>query len=299
MTIQKTQLEPDKQPLNFEIFNISGTSRTELYLLMHINEEPDDWETYRSAVVKITPRAIEVVYYIYNWIQSMWYSPSGKIYLASVDGEIHTNASGSWEVLSLGKYSFNYITGLPDGSIVCCGSGAGIFSYDDHQWKLLNKGLPDNCDLITIGGLSLDNLYAFGKRGAVFHYDGDKWTRLESPTSKMLVNMLPVSADEFYCCGWSGTFLIKRKSSWEKKDAPDEHNFYSMIHFEKKLLIAAGNGGIFSFDNNEILPLYRNMPASNLTVIDGNLFAVYGNAFYELNNEAWVKYEPDFGSVIK
>lgn len=295
----ETRFEPEKQPLNFEIFSISGTSRTALYLLMHINEEPDDWETYRSAVVKITPGAIEVVYYIYDWIQSMWYSPSGKIYLASVDGDIHTNASGSWEVISLGKYSFNHIAGLPDGSIVCCGSGAGVFRYDDHQWKLLNKGLPDDCDLITINGLSLDNLYAFGKRGAVFHYDGDKWTRLESPTPKMLVNMLPVSADELYCCGRGGTFLIKRKSSWEKYDAPDEHNFYSMIHFEKKLLIAAGNGGICCFDNNEILPLYRNMPASNLTVIDGNLFSVYGNAYHELNDGVWVKNEPDIKSVLQ
>lgn len=288
-----------KEQLNFEIFNISGTSRSELFLLMHINEEADDWETYRTAVVKITPGSIEVVYHIHEWIQSMWYSPSGKIYLASVDGDIHTNETGSWEVLSLGAYSFNHIEGLADGSIICCGSGAGVFGYTDHQWKLLNKGLPDDCDLITINGLSLDSLYAFGKRGAVFHYDGDKWTRFESPTSKRLVNMLPVSADELYCCGWDGTFLIKRKSSWEKYGPTNEHNFYRMIHFKKKLLIAAGNGGIYSFDNNELLPLYRNIPASNLQIIDGNLFAAYGHAYYELSDKVWVKYEPDFTSVIK
>lgn len=43
---------------------------------------------------------------------------------------------------------------------------------------------------------------------------------------------------------------------------------------------------------------YSNIPASNLQEIDGNLFAVYGHAYYELSDGVWVKNEPDFGSYI-
>lgn len=282
-----------------EIFNVFGSDPSELYLLLHINEEPDDWETYSSAVVRLTPSGLSLVRRLDAWMQSMWRGPDGGIYLAGVDGDIVTNAGGEWQAVPLGRrYSFNHVTGLPDGSLFCCGSQAGVFRGDGTQWTPYGAGLPEAVDLLAVGGTSAADLYALGKKGAVFHCDGTRWVALESPTNRTLVKVLALSPADAFFCGRHGSLLRRQGASWESLGADTDADFHDLAFHQGRLLVAAGTQGILRFDGRRLEPFAQEVPAGGLQVIGETVFAHYGAVLQRWSGGTWSRMEPDFGALL-
>jgi hypothetical protein len=284
---------------HIEIFNVFGSDPSELYLLLHVSEEPDDWETYSSAVVRLTPSGLSLVHRLDAWIQSMWREPDGGIYLAGVDGDIVTDAGGVWQAVPLGRrHSFNHVTGLPDGSLFCCGSQAGVFRGSGAQWTLYNDGLPEDVDLLAVGGTSAADLYAVGKKGAVFHCDGARWVALESPTNRTLVKVLALSPADAFFCGRHGSLLRRKGASWQSLGGITDADFHDMVIHQGRLLVAAGTDGIFRFDGRHLEPFADKVLAGGLQVIGETLFAHYGAVLQVCSEGVWSQMEPDFGALL-
>lgn len=285
-------------PLNFEIFSVVGLSASDLYLLLHINEEPDDWETYRAAVVRLTPDTEEVVYAVNAWLTSLAQSPSGNLYATSAKGDIHSCTDGQWQVISLGRrYSLNRIACLPDGSLVCCGSSAGVFQQNDTDWHLINDGLPVDCDLIAVGGLNTHYLYALGDRGIIFHWNGRQWSDVASPTNETLVNMLALSEQEVYFCGWHGAMFLKRGLSWTQFTGTDSY-LYSLASYDGRILVGAASDGSLAIDGSTLTPFNEHVTATGLRVIGDRLIAFGESTIHTFDGQTWTRRDLDFSKLI-
>jgi hypothetical protein len=63
-------------------------------------------------------------------------------------------------------------------------------------------------------------LYAVGWQGEIWHYDGEKWHQLPSPTKLVLVDVCCAGDGTVYACGREGLLLKGRDQTWEIVEPP-------------------------------------------------------------------------------
>ena len=95
--------------------------------------------------------------------------------------------------------------------------GTNVLHWDGNKWKpfaftLIRTG-PTSAGVITldtllaanyftaIWGTSSKDLFAVGDKGVIVHYDGQKWTKMESGTDLTLRDVWGFSSTDVYCVG--------------------------------------------------------------------------------------------------
>src|SRR5262249_53269381 len=91
----------------------------------------------------------------------------------------------------------------------------------------------------AIDGFDATEIYAVGRRGEIWQYDGKLWAKLDSPTNMILTNVCCAGDGEVYACGRLGTLLRGRHQRWE----PIEHegtkeDFWGIAWFNSQLYLA-------------------------------------------------------------
>lgn len=284
--------------LVYEIFDVCGIDPEEIHLLVHVEEDPDDWETFRTAVVRLS-RGVLLADIVWNdWAKCLWQSPSGAIYVPGADGAIYSKASDQWVSVSLGrKFTFEDIWGFADDLMYCCGLRAALFRRGRDGWGPFNQGLSG--DLKAIRGTAPDDLYVLGMRGVVFHHDGVQWGQMPSPTNNRLVSILPLSRGEVYFCGYNGMFFRLANGAWENLSLQgDPVNLYRMVKYRERLFVSAADKGVFEFDDHSLVPFAPHILAGRMHVIGGKLFAVGGDLLHIYDGSNWASRKLDFSQVI-
>jgi len=100
---------------------------------------------------------------------------------------------GGWACRTVFAFSENDI--WFEGNIHWNGS-----TYTAHMngWPLMPNG--DGWQVNKLWGSSSDDLYAVGNNGNIAHWDGRKWTKIESGTDLDILGIIPgYNQDEIYC----------------------------------------------------------------------------------------------------
>lgn len=98
------------------------------------------------------------------------------------------------------------------GHLVACGFSGQVYLRGSEGWEPLGGGLAalgadkGEIHLTGIDGTGLDDLYAVGFHGRIFHFDGRAWSELESPTRAHL-ECVRVDGDRVFIAGNDGTVL--------------------------------------------------------------------------------------------
>ncbi|RMG01492.1 MAG: glucosyl transferase [Acidobacteria bacterium] len=154
-------------------------------------------------------------------------------------GEIYTKDTYTYD--SLGNWIQPYNAVHWDGTkwelkriyfpTVCGGTSISsypakaIFAFNDRQIWISSSGdkiailkdgiqvskfcLPSNVSMSInkLWGSSSNDLYAVGNKGNIAHWDGRKWTKIESGTTLFLSDIWGVSSHELYATGNSRAFV--------------------------------------------------------------------------------------------
>jgi hypothetical protein len=128
--------------------------------------------------------------------------------------------------------------------------------YDGIRWKsecTINPLLTGAIN--KLWGKSSSDLFAVGDIGNIFHWDGKRWTKIESGTTISLRDIWGTSNGmEVWTCGWNANtgenILLRRQSShWQKIPLP---NYISDTELLGTLwmdgnseVIISGSGDIF------------------------------------------------------
>jgi photosystem II stability/assembly factor-like uncharacterized protein len=206
----------------------------------------------------------------------------------------------------LGRGKFGYVLGMREisGKLYVCGASGQIYRRESSGWAHFDQGVLDprgpikSPHLNSIDGTSERDLYAVGKGGLIWHYDGKSWVKLEPPTRHDLTWVRCVASDEVYVCGKNGTFFKGHLNQWKQFDVPKgiEH-LWCVEHFEGKIYLAAYEG-LFVFDGKRVQQVDTNLePAPDghrLHANDGVLwsFGVNHLASFDGNKWTYVKH-PD------
>lgn len=68
----------------------------------------------------------------------------------------------------------------------------------------------------AIAGFSAKEIYAAGRGGEIWRYDGTIWTRTDSPTNTILTRICCAGDGNVYVCGRVGTLIRGRGDAWEQ-----------------------------------------------------------------------------------
>jgi len=102
---------------------------------------------------------------------------------------------------------------------------------------------PTDKGLYSVFALSEDNAWAVGDSGVIIHWDGKKWSLVESPTSRetqfsLFYRLMTVG------CGNSGTILHYDSNNWHKVESPTSEGLCSVYFLSPYKGWAVGSGGI-------------------------------------------------------
>jgi hypothetical protein len=114
------------------------------------------------------------------------------------------------------------------GALYVCGVQNQVLKQVGGQWIKTDQGMfapfAGQVDrrLESIDGFGLDDIYAVGGGGAIWHWDGRQWTRLDSPTNAHLNIVLCASDGSVHIGGAKGIILRGRRDrGWSDLSNPD------------------------------------------------------------------------------
>ncbi len=105
--------------------------------------------------------------------------------------------------------------------LYACGGQNQVHRQEKAQWRKTDQGIfkpiGDTLDrsLEAIDGFSEEDIYAVGSGGSIWHWDGKRWTGLDSPTNYPFYCVKCASGGDVYVGGSAGLlFRGNREAGW-------------------------------------------------------------------------------------
>jgi hypothetical protein len=111
------------------------------------------------------------------------------------------------------------------------------------RWTRIDEGLPRDCDLQAIHGISHTKIYAVGFEGSVWRFDGQVWTQLNVPTNATLTSVHCVDEQISYIAGHGGILIRGDGDLWsvvEHGETSDD--IWDLEWFEGELYVSTMAG---------------------------------------------------------
>ena len=131
----------------------------------------------------------------------------GFLYLGNSGTNVLHYDGKKWEAANYFKTDLKGIYGFSETDIWAVGSDpiypfrdALIAHYDGNSWST-KEIIPDTEPLNKIWGTSSNDLFAVGSKGIILHYNGSKWTKMQSGKSYSLQDVWGFASDDVYAGG--------------------------------------------------------------------------------------------------
>jgi hypothetical protein len=159
---------------------------------------------------------------------------------------------------------------IKTGEIYAVGTARQVYRKDGiDRWTRLDQSCkPQKPEMradvafLSIDGFSVDDLYAVGWNGEIWHFGGKAWSRIESPTNLSLFAVHCCSSGDVYVCGQLGTILRGRNSSWSLiEQAETQEAFRDIVEFRGKMYLCSNNL-LYSLQEDELKLITTDYQAS-------------------------------------
>lgn len=102
-----------------------------------------------------------------------------------------------------------------DGQAFAVGLRGMVYRFEGpKRWTRIDDGLPETFNAQAIHGFSGAEIYAVGREGAIWRFDGQNWHPCESPTSVTLTSVKCAPNGMTYIAGHRGVLLQGRNDMW-------------------------------------------------------------------------------------
>ena len=126
------------------------------------------------------------------------------------------------------------------GQAYAVGHMGTVYRLDaPKQWTRMDEELPRDFDIEAIHGFGPKDLYAVGKRGAVWHFNGERWSAREFPTNIGLTRVECAGDGNVYVAGHAGTLIRGRDQAWSVVDHQEtDDDIWAVKWFDGALYVA-------------------------------------------------------------
>jgi hypothetical protein len=100
------------------------------------------------------------------------------------------------------------------------------------------------CTVRAIGGVAKDDVWLVGDEGCVAHYDGKRWSRVDSGTGGNLNRISACSSDEAWAVGDRGAILQWNGRIWQRRESGTGEDLLDVTGCLADGVWAVGRGGV-------------------------------------------------------
>ncbi len=127
--------------------------------------------------------------------------------------------------------------------------------YDGEEWSLMKTPSPASpgmdARLNGVWGVGADDVFAVGTHGEIYHYDGAKWRRQDSPVETTLYDVVGISSDRVYAVGEDEVVLEYDGDKWQLMDSPGEDDtMWEIWATGENELFGTGGEGLYRLDTS-------------------------------------------------
>jgi hypothetical protein len=243
-----------------------------------------------------------------NWnVSSVCVSRKGdkRMYVAmSIQGDISLRFVGGTELERIpnagtlnGRGAMSQVREI-EGKLVACGYEGQVYVRQPTGWQVLSDGLfsfsskDQPAHLNSIDGNQFEDIYAVGYFGRIFHFDGKKWSEIESPTNVHL-ERVRVEAGIAYICGNNGTVLFGDKNGFKLISIDDhENHLWGLERFKGKTYVADLDG-VYVHDGVNWAPVKMGfqgpVDAYRLDAYDGVMWSFGPKTIAQFDGSKWTR----------
>ena len=231
-------------------------------------------------------------------LEAIWAEDDKNIFVAGKNGLIFHYDGSQWgpldlsAIVNLETIHFSDIW-VSNNSVFAVGSGIVNFELDktDNSVQFLNHS-NTYLDFNAVLGSSESDVFAVGKGGIIFHYNGNKWIQQSSPTEKDLESLWKSSSNDYYTVGEDGILLVYRGVSWSEIETNLTYHLFDIDGSDKNIWIAGGmwqqSGLVIHFNGEQFSEPHflTNIPFSSIDITDHAVY-VSGSEMYAYTQNQW------------
>lgn len=232
--------------------------------------------------------------------------PVTQVIFLGLTGEIFCAGSGDVheEVIREGRQDSPENRGMMrgigaiDGKAYAVGMQRQVYRRDEvNLWTCVDESArPDASDdnvysFEAISGFSTEEIYAVGRRGEIWRYDGSIWVRQDSPTNMILTKVCCAGDGNAYACGRVGTLIRGRGERWELiEHGATKRDFWSVAWFKNHLYLSTMQE-VFRLDDDTLskMDFGKDIPSScfALSAADGVLWSIGAKDVMAFDGTEW------------
>lgn len=160
-------------------------------------------------------------------------------------------------------------------------------------WTRIDDGLPSEFDGEALHGFGLNDVYAVGARGNVWHFDGKSWDRQDIPTNGPLNAVKCTPDGTVYIAGANGTLLRGRRDEWSMVGHGDmADDIWDIEHFAGQLFLSTLDG-VFTLEGDHLRRVnfgrYTPRTTYQLSAVDDVLWSNGERDVMEFDGKRWTR----------
>jgi hypothetical protein len=188
-----------------------------------------------------------------------------------------------------------------DGIAYAVGMGRQVYKRVDlNNWISIDQGArPEagNKELVgfdAIDGFSATEIYAVGRNGEIWIFNGKIWRQIDSPTNMILTNLCCANDGNVYACGRNGTLLKGRGDEWEIIDHELlTDDLWGLAWFNDKLYISTRKiiFEMASKDDIIIVDMGKDKASTcyHLSAADGVMWSIGAKDVMAFDGKTWTR----------
>jgi len=249
------------------------------------NIAPVEWTTVSATVVKVP---VEQGLFLGYW---------GEV-LCIGSGDIHEEKIRSGVDESPEKRGPMRCIRSIGSEAYAVGTHRQVYKRDGvNTWTCIDAtARPQNPDVTvvsfeSIDGFSSEEIYAAGRQGEIWRYNGTEWSKLESPSNMILTNVCCAEDGNTYVCGRHGTLMRGRDDVWEvvEQDVTEE-DFWGAVWYGGKLYLSTMRL-LYTLENDRLqqVDFGRDIPRTcfQLSTANGVLWSIGATDVMSLSDGEW------------
>ena len=179
----------------------------------------------------------------------------GTIVEVSPSGVAETKIPGA----GTGPGQYGYLRQIREiaGDLYACGMCRQVYRRIGNAWTSISDEILAPRDSVefcfeSMDGNSNNDIYAVGWQGEIFHYNGTKWSKCDSPTNVDLNAVKYVDHKTIYACGNDGTVVYGSRDTWNVIQEEEMGDDFWGIEFFKGLTYISSLNGIFQLKDKAL-----------------------------------------------
>jgi hypothetical protein len=151
--------------------------------------------------------------------------------------------------------SFRSVAAI-NGQAYAVGFGGQAYRMDSLTlWTRIDEGLPETFDIDAIHGFGANDIYAVGREGQLWHFDGKVWTAIDLPTDTHL-NCVKCAGDgQVYIGGLLGMVIRGRGDAWAVVDHGEtEKDIWDIDWFNDEVFVSSMHG-VYRLKGERLVPV--------------------------------------------